>query len=741
MERTEPTALPWGMEKTDMQQGSLASLTDEKLARFAIGQQKKSKFEKEREEREAKKRKADAEAAAMYATFVASFENEDDRQGKAFVRSGQSGESEVYRLKGTDDGRATASMRPQAPGKSKRMSEMDRMLEEMKQQDAQRNTGSSMPPPTKKRREIDAFLDEMKDPSQNSSMRDVPMNVKGSLDDGNPDTTNLYVGNLAPTVTEELLEREFGRYGRVYSVKIMWPRTDEERQRQRNSGFVSFYNRKDADNARVHLHDKELHGRAIVVGWGKAVKIEMTPTPTAGTSTPTPSIPPTGKRVVIVKIPEHDKERQLIDRLAAYVAKDGLAFENEVRTREARNPAYAFLFDTTQASINAVYYRWRVYSLAMGDSEKQWRDTPFQMTADGAMWIPPKREDEKLLTGQQVARARDVERGRGSSRLAREEHDRFIALLDELTLERESIKQTMGFALDNSEAAVDLVHIIRKQFHREDASAVALVGYLYVTSDILHNSSAAVKNASLFRTTFQECLPEIMDHLRNAYRSIGGRMSASAMRDKVLSVLTAWESWSLFPPQYLVGLNATFMRKIEENEYMEQHAVAIEESLASVRDMEEDRMKKKCIQAGIRSSGGVKEMVARLHWLKTFTAPSTSTAATVAAPKKPVVAAVLKKDVVETKKAEEPSDDVDGEPMDEDGLDGEPKMEEEVKKPHSQDDDEDLDGEPLDEPATYEDDVDGEPLDEEEDVDGVPLDDEDDVDGEPLDEDIDGELM
>lgn len=41
-------ALPWGMAKKEMQPSSLASLTDDKLARFVIGQQKKTKFEKVR---------------------------------------------------------------------------------------------------------------------------------------------------------------------------------------------------------------------------------------------------------------------------------------------------------------------------------------------------------------------------------------------------------------------------------------------------------------------------------------------------------------------------------------------------------------------------------------------------------------------------------------------------------------------------------------------------------------------
>ncbi len=49
-----------------------------------------------------------------------------------------------------------------------------------------------------------------------------------------------YVGNLAPDVDEEVLKREFGRFGPIASVKIMWPRDEEQRRRGRNCGFVAF---------------------------------------------------------------------------------------------------------------------------------------------------------------------------------------------------------------------------------------------------------------------------------------------------------------------------------------------------------------------------------------------------------------------------------------------------------------------------------------------------------------------
>jgi RNA recognition motif-containing protein len=42
---------------------------------------------------------------------------------------------------------------------------------------------------------------------------------KGSYHDGDPTTTNLYIGHLGPAVTEEHLFDLFGRYGEINSVK------------------------------------------------------------------------------------------------------------------------------------------------------------------------------------------------------------------------------------------------------------------------------------------------------------------------------------------------------------------------------------------------------------------------------------------------------------------------------------------------------------------------------------------
>jgi hypothetical protein len=104
--------------------GPKASISDNKLVQFSIGQQKKSRFQKAREDQEAKKKLEEEEAAKVYESFVASFA--DDDEAKTFVRGGKynGGSSnrhaesagEVYRMDG---------------GK-KKMSEIDKLMNEMK---------------------------------------------------------------------------------------------------------------------------------------------------------------------------------------------------------------------------------------------------------------------------------------------------------------------------------------------------------------------------------------------------------------------------------------------------------------------------------------------------------------------------------------------------------------------------------------------------------------------------------
>ena len=94
-------------------------------------------------------------------------------------------------------------------------------------------------------RQIDGFLAEIK---SKQSQHGVP---EPNADDVADSSTNVFLSGLAPSVNESVLQDVFSKYGRVESVKVLWPRSDEERSRHVNNGFVNFFTRSDASRAIV----------------------------------------------------------------------------------------------------------------------------------------------------------------------------------------------------------------------------------------------------------------------------------------------------------------------------------------------------------------------------------------------------------------------------------------------------------------------------------------------------------
>lgn len=111
-------------------------------------------------------------------------------------------------------------------------------------------------------------------PEPDPTFREVEM---GSFDNGDPNTTNLYLGNLSPKISEQQLMELFGRFGPLASIKIMWPRSEEEKSRGRNCGFVAYMSRKDAERALKALNGKDVMGYEMKLGWGKSVPIMTHP--------------------------------------------------------------------------------------------------------------------------------------------------------------------------------------------------------------------------------------------------------------------------------------------------------------------------------------------------------------------------------------------------------------------------------------------------------------------------------
>jgi len=53
-------------------------------------------------------------------------------------------------------------------------------------------------------------------------------------------------------------------------------------------------------------------------------------------------------------------------------------------------------------------------------------------------------------------------------------------------------------------------------------------------------------------------LPEIFLGLSKLYKAISGRITALHMKEQVIRVLRVWESWSVYPSQFLASLEKIF---------------------------------------------------------------------------------------------------------------------------------------------------------------------------------------
>ncbi|CDP07871.1 unnamed protein product [Coffea canephora] len=662
---------------------------------------KKTPFQKHREEEEAKKKRAEDETARLYQEFVESFQADNTPGSKAFVRGGLINPNE--RIKPDTEGgnskdevsglkkgsRYVPSFIP--PPLVTKGKEFDKKKEEKPKE---KEKGKS--------RNIDHFMEELKheqemrerrnqerehwrdarhgDNSAPSSRFDElpddfdPSGRPGSFDDGDPQTTNLYVGNLSPQVDENFLLRTFGRFGPIASVKIMWPRTEEERRRQRNCGFVAFMNRPDAQAAKDEMQGVVVYEYELKIGWGKSVALpsQALPAPPPGqmairskegatvilsgpSGPPVTTVPSQNSELVLtpnvpdinVIPPEDDHLRHVIDTMALYVLDGGCAFEQAIMERGRGNPLFGFLFEL--GSQEHTYYVWRLYSFAQGDTLQRWRTEPFIMITGSGRWIPPSlptvKGPEHEKDGGSTYAAGKSRRVEVERTLTDAQRDEFEDMLRALTLERSQIKEAMGFALDNADAAGEVVEVLTESLTLKETPIPTKVARLMLVSDILHNSSAPVKNASAYRTKFEATLPDIMESFNDLYRSVTGRITAEALKERVLKVLQVWADWFLFSDAYVNGLRATFLRsgnsgvtpfhsicgdapELEQNtgsddrgegeKINQDAALAIGKGAAmkELLNLPLSELERRCRHNGLSLVGGREMMVARLLYLE-----------------------------------------------------------------------------------------------------------------------------
>ncbi|TFK93763.1 hypothetical protein K466DRAFT_580676 [Polyporus arcularius HHB13444] len=712
---------------------------DHKRAVYTQGTIRKSKREKEKEAAEAKRREEEENAAKAYAEFLDAFQGEgaDRKKGAAaFVKAGQSSSSTYApSAKKADVSRAfdDSSMRPPspplAPPKPKGRRAMDSFLEEIKREQADR----------------EARLSRHATHGRSVTSIAAYEGQSGSKDRGDPETSNVFVANLPPHVTEQTLGNFFARAGPVGSVKIMWPRSDATvgpgadmtaTRRNKNaglSGFVSFMKRRDAEAALREFDGYDWGGCVLRVGWSKAVPIAAKPMYVAkrtsrsrsGSRSRSPhrdthrkhdrSYSPSRSR-------SRDRDRDLHrsreprssrkSRSRSYTPSRSRSpsrrhsrrynASRSPRRRRSRSPAPQVLDDdeVTDQFIRTVASEVRghddEYEMTLQEREKSnpnyaflfqdhRRHRYYRQLVDRREPLEPEFDDEGYNSIYSTDSAEESEREHSRKHeLGKLARRRFEAMLRTLSGRRGEMARCMAFSLEHAEAAAEVADIIISSLVVDGTPVPRKVARLHLICDILHNSAAPLPMAWKFRQEFQSRLGLVFDHLSTIYHSFPGRITAETFKKQITSIVDIWEDWIVFPPEYTAELRARL-----EGAAVKQEAIPTEQPASEVQEAAPAFVSK----------------------FKT--------------------SAFRPADMVEPV---EPDQADDGEPMDEGSdVDGKPV--------------DDVDGDPIDadvDGAPMEN-VDGDPM---EDVDGAPIGDvdgdhiSDDVDGGPMDAgDVDGDPM
>ncbi|XP_051156379.1 U2 snRNP-associated SURP motif-containing protein isoform X1 [Leptopilina boulardi] len=622
----------------------MKQITEQKLKAFSIGTMGKRPLSKKELEEQRKKEQEQA-AAQAFEEFVATFQDTPNKPtNKVWVKAG------TYDAgKRQEDTREKGKLyKPQS-----KISEMvdNRSSAEQAQEYARLlgsnerkvdRLGKKKKEGEKKKSNLELFKEELKMIQEEREERhkykgvvktvlttacEDPMMAAlkcvedGSFDNGDPNTTNLYLGNLNPKITEQQLMEIFGKFGPLASIKIMWPRSDEEKARQRNCGFVAFMSRKDGERALKNLNGRDIMQYEMKLGWGKSVPIPpypiyIPPALMEITQPPPPSglpfnaqphrrdkhkiprirnhqtLEPQEKEnfekilqnaVVKVVIPTERNLVMLIHRMVEFVIREGPMFEAMIMNREISNPMFRFLFENYSPA--HTYYRWKLYSILQGDCQKEWRTEDFRMFKGGSVWRPPPINPWTQGMPEELIEIEERQEPRRGS-LSNSQRDRLEDLLRNISPERIRVAEAMVFCIEHAEAAEEICDCITESLSILQTPVNKKIARLYLISDILHNCGVKITNATIYRKAFESRLQEIFNEVHQAYKQFDSRLKAEGFKVRVMRMFRAWEDWAVYPRDFLVKLQNSFLGLVMPEEPEKEHDEDIDGAPLSDTDAE-----------------------------------------------------------------------------------------------------------------------------------------------------------
>jgi U2-associated protein SR140 len=434
-----------------------------------------------------------------------------------------------------------------------------------------KSTGKS----TEKKRNLDILMEEM----QRSNVRKTPTTMDNN-------STNVFVGNIHPAVTEEQLMQNFVQFGPLASIRIL-PQRNPAQPTPMN-GFVLFMNRHDAAKAIKDMDGYELAGLNIRCNWAnrshvpqKAMYVFDTD---LGRGVLASQLTDVEQKqfgmvdgLITVEKPDNQLQLAVIHRTIERLIRQGPQFELELMQHITNNDIpglrssdFAFLFN--HASREHAYFRWKLWSVLQGDDRfKHWQLENFRMVNQGPDWLPLPN-DEYSLDGEThswlglppVQREATPDSDSDSEEdlsqnLTPQQIRLLVQMLKELTITRQSICKCMMWCMDHSDAAQEIVDILLKSLILPATPTYPTkIARLYLLSDLLLNSASQRRNAWQFRTLFEPRLVQVFRHFGNVWGGISQRLKAEQVRKCVVSVLSSWEQRTVFAQAIMDDLRKQF---------------------------------------------------------------------------------------------------------------------------------------------------------------------------------------
>jgi hypothetical protein len=294
----------------------------------------------------------------------------------------------------------------------------------------------------------------------------------------------------------------FGTFGQIDKVRIL---------PQKNCAFVNFTNLEAAIQAKAQMQGATLGDRPVKINFGKETQgatggIGDLSKPPEPEKPQIPPPPPEGPP------PEDLADKAIIDKLAEFVARNGLKFEQMMQEKQKENPKFGFI---EEGHAFNPYYRFKIWCFRYPDADPK-AFVPVEPPAPYAAVPPPPQ----LLQGRPPAPpGQDPELWELSH------------LIDTLIPTKDSIKAAKTWIMARPDRAKEIAAYVQSRVEKLTDFEKKL-NIIYLLHDVLHHSSrerAKTDTSDIFSESFQPYLGQIL--------KLGARGEHPDNQEKIVKVL------------------------------------------------------------------------------------------------------------------------------------------------------------------------------------------------------------